>query len=1079
MPLTLQERRLERLQRRLEELRSWRNASEVPVNNWVLEASDHSTHPCTLGDVWPLIETPVQLRATAEIPAAWSGLPVELELSLGGEGLVRLSTGYQAGLNPFHHRFPVMEMANGGERIDIEAEIVPKGIMGSHIHRPSLERAMIVVPHREVRALERDLTMLREACIQLADHEVAPLLLDAAESALSVLARDWPTNSAVSVSRYVLGYEDGVGAGIHIEEDLDWIPEATDVRRPKRPTWSYPPSPQPLGPLPDAAIRALNDSRETLESALQKIRLDYPPVGSLCLTGHAHIDLAWLWPASETRRKTQRTFSTVLDLMNRYPDFTFNQSSAQVYEWIAEDDPELFDQIRARVLEGRWEPSGGMWVESDANITGGEAFVRQLLYGQRYFEQTFGRRNRAAWLPDVFGYSGGMPQLLIGAGITGFFTTKLNWSEANQFPHDLFEWEGIDGSLVTVHTFFNPGHGYNGNIAPLDTLGTWRNFRGKTVHRESLLSFGWGDGAGGPSEKMLENYNRIKDFPALPKLRMGHIDDFFASLPTSGLPRWVGELYLELHRGTLTTQARTKALNRASEHRLLEAEAFGAIAQLGGFDYPAENVESAWKSLLLNQFHDILPGSSINEVYQDTHRMLEDVVSTATRVRDSALTSLGSAPGSGQHLIVANAGLSPRPLQVLVRNVDHQTEITDHNGKNLPSQPVVGGLLVSATGALVPGLGWTSLTLSPTSESSPPVNVNDAVSARMSSDGTSVLENSMVRVEIGNDGSIARMLDKNAQREILRDRGNQLWAYVDRPYTYDAWDIDETYERDGEEVLDVHSLDILEDGPLRASVRVSRHWRDSVFQQTYRLWTDTARLDIETHIEWHERQVLLKARFPLLIRTQAATYETMYGSVRRPTHRNNSWDAAQFEVCGHRFADMSEPGFGVALLNNGKYGHEAHGDTLSLTLLRSPLFPDPLADEGDHKFIYSLFPHAGDWADSGVVDEAFRLNSPLIVSTTERSVEPSSFVRVEGTPLGLGSLKPSLDGSGIVLRVYEPYGARGRATLRFNRSIAECQRVNLLEEPMADGIAGKMIDEQTIELNVRPFEVISLRLMFH
>src|SRR3712207_5241315 len=413
--------------------------------------------------------------------------------------------------------------------------------------------------------------------------------------------------------------------------------------------------------------------------------------GRLALTGHAHIDLAWLWPVAETRRKGRRTFATMLDLMERYPDFTFNQSSAQLYTWIEEDAPDLFARVKERVAEGRWEPIGGSWVEPDSQITGGESFVRQLLYGQRAFEAWFGKRSTVAWLPDVFGFSGGIPQLLRGAGIDGFFTIKLNWNEENLFPYDLFTWEGIDGSRVTANMFRNlpPAHGYNGNIAPLDTLGTWRNFGGKRHHPESLLAFGWGDGGGGPSVRMLENYARIREFPALPRLRMARIDEFFAGLPEEGLPRWVGELYLEFHRGTLTTQGKVKSLNRAAEHRLLEAEAFGTIAQGRGFAYPKDALERAWKTLLLNQFHDIIPGSSIAEVYQDTIPELEGVVRSATAVRDAALAHLGGweqgSASSGRRVIVANAALAPRPLTVLLAGQGGESAVTAPDGAALPT----------------------------------------------------------------------------------------------------------------------------------------------------------------------------------------------------------------------------------------------------------------------------------------------------------------------------------------------------------------------------------------------------------
>jgi alpha-mannosidase len=1080
VPTPYTERRLERVLRRLEEFRAWRNARETPTPDWQFTARDGQPRTVHLKDFWPVHETPVRLTAETRIPAEWAGRPVELELWLGGEGFVRLSTGLQAGLNPMHHRFPVVESATGGEPLIIEAEVVPKGIFGSNISEPRLERAHLVVPQREVRALERDLTMLYEACLQLPGHEVVPFLLDVAESALSELANDWPSAMDTAVSRYVLGFDNGLGSGV-VAVPGDWVPEAIDARRPTQDTWSLPPAPRPLEPLPPGAVEAVNRARAIYAEGIDHVKKDYPPIGRLCLTGHAHIDLAWLWPLAETRRKIRRTFSTVLMLMDRYPDFTFNQSSAQAYAWIEQDDPALFARVKERVAEGRWEPTGGMWLESDCNVTGGEAFVRHLLYGQRYFERTFGKRHRVAWLPDVFGFSGGVPQLLRSAGIDGFFTIKLYWNEANLFPYDLFAWEGIDGSQVTAHMFLNPGHGYNGNLVPLDTLGTWRNFRGKTLHPESLLAFGWGDGAGGPSEKMLENYARLKDFPALPRLRMGRIDDYFASLPDrSELPRYVGELYFELHRATLTTQARTKALNRTSEHRLLEAEAFAAIASLDGFSYPQRDLETAWQTLLLNQFHDILPGSAINEVYQDTHRLLDGVVATATAARDAALTHLaGSAGPSSRRILVANAGLSPRPLGLALVDVPAGASVTTPDGASLATQPSDAGLLVAGPQHLVPGLGWTTLTVSEnggneSNAAMPGVTIDN------SADST-ILENELLRVEIGRDGTIARLFDKSAAREVLADRANQLWAYVDKPRSWDAWDIDETYERDGEEIGGVESVEIVERGPVRASVRVSRTWRDSRIVQTYRLWTGSPRLDIDTEVDWHERQVLLRARFPLAVRSHEATFETMYGVIRRPTHRNTSLEAAQFEGSAHRFADLSEPGYGVALLNNGKYGHGVHANVLSLSLLRGPLYPDPLADEGEHHFTYSVLPHTGDWTESTVVQQAFALNSPLIplpAGDTGSAASQWGLVESEGVPLALGSLKRADDGEALILRVYEPHGRRGAATLRFARPLAHADRVNLLEEATTDA------DEPTIDagnarsLSVRPFEVISLRLAF-
>lgn len=599
---------------------------------------------------------------------------------------------------------------------------------------------------------------------------------------------------------------------------------------------------------------------------------------------------------------------------------------------------------------------------------------------------------------------------------------------------------------------------------PFDTLGTWRAFRGKTVQDESLFSFGWGDGAGGPSEKMLENYARIKDFPALPRLRMGKVDEFFSDLPQAALPRSVGELYLELHRGTLTSQALVKKNNRAAEHRLYEAEVFSAIASLDDYDYPVAQLEEAWKTLLLNQFHDILPGSSIHEVYVDSHAQMEEVIETSECLRDRALSFIPTTMTVDSKLVIFNAALAARPLSVhLSDQFATRFPALEEDGQ-VVSQFVGDGLLVAVPGTSVPGFGSVSL---------PGVSSNhDFIpSTATVIDRGFELENAVIRYTIGTDGTIHSAYDKRFERETLADRGNQLWAYVDKPYAWDAWDVDETYARDGEEILAIQSLGIAEAGPIRSAVRVKRRWRGSTIEQIYQLRHDSQRLDIVTAIDWHERQVLLKTHMPLSIRSHQAAFETMYGAVYRPTHRNGPWDAARFEGCGHRWGDISEPGYGVALLNDGKYGYEALDNQLMLSLLRGTLYPDPMADEGAHRFTYSYFPHPGTWSEGGVVDEAFSLNSPLLVS--EGGAVRDAFVEVSGLSLGIGALKQTEDGNGLILRVYEPNGARGIARLKFSRSMSTIEPVNLLEDAIESPLEGG----DTAKLEFRPFEIKSLRLV--
>ncbi len=1049
-------RRYERVARWLGELRSWRNATAAPISSWTFTGADGTTHQLSTGDAWPSVDTPVTLSATATIPSDWAGERVEAELWLGGEGFVTFTPGYSTGLNPLHHDFEVASSASGGETIEIVAEVVPKGMFGSHVANPAVSRAMLVVPHDRVRALETDLRMLIETAEQIKDHEAFPLFLDLVDAAYRELAPSWPTDTATAQVRYVSGDVEGGNTGSVGQGDYNQPGFQGNVL--VRGIWHIPPAHGSLEPLPEEALAACDRARDVIAEGLAKIKDRYPPVGKLTLTGHAHIDLAWLWPVAETRRKVRRTWWSMLRLMDKYPEFTFNQSSAQAYRWMEEDDPELLERVKARVAEGRWEPVGGSWTEPDSQVTGGEAWARQLFYGQRYFERTFGRRHKVAWLPDVFGFSGGIPQLLLSAGITGFFTTKLNWNEDNHFPYDLFWWEGLDGSRVLAHSFLNTNGGYNGHINPRDTWETWQNFIGKRIQDETILAFGWGDGGGGPSEDQLQNYERIRDYPVLPKLQMGTVEGFYESLPREGLPTYYGEMYLELHRATLTTQALVKQLNRQAEHRLVEAEAFGAIAALGGHDFPTAKLDAAWQDLLFNQFHDVLPGSSIHEVYQDTHPQLRAVIATAITARDEALAALTGA--GAETFAISNPDINARPLTALLPE--------GADAGSLPSQHVERGVLVHDPGTTLGG--FATATVDP----GQPHHESRGLGVGVTSDqGATTLENDVLIVEIGADGTLHRVYDKRARRETLSDRGNQLWAYVDRPRSWDAWDIDETYENASMEIDGVDSIEVVEEGPLRAAVRVTRTWRSSRFVQTYRLLAGSSRVDIDTNIDWHERLMLVRALFPTTVRSHEATFETMFGVQRRATHRNTSWERARFEVGAHRFVDISEPGYGVALLNDAKYGHNALGSTLGISLVRGPLHPDPFADEGEHHFTYSLFPHTGDWVEGGVTREARTLNAPMVVTAAASGATGrDGFVTSTGAELGLAALKQAHDNDGTVLRVYEPHGSRGRATLQLAGQPTSVTRVTLLEEP-ADG--GEItLDGSTVSFEIGPFEIVTL-----
>jgi alpha-mannosidase len=964
--------RLDRLAARIAELRSWRDREWIELDRWTLDGAPHA-----LGAPWP-DRAGVHRFEHPEVDVPWPD--ARLRLDLGGEALVTLTyddgTTESFGSDPEHRELPLRTAP-----FSVQADAVARLPFGMPNRDARLSLARVVRIDVALEALVRRLELVLEAGRVLGPgHDAAGPLADAAARALREL--DWPSATLSYVAR------------VADTDDLQNVWELPDGLDP------HPPG------LSDDARASVAAAAERLDRELERVAERHPPAGALALTAQAHLDLAWRWPLAETRRKARRTLWTAVGLLERHPDLHFNQSSAQVYAWLEEDDPALFDRIGRLAAEGRFEPIGGMWVEPDCVMPAGESLVRQLLYGQRYFTARFGAPHTVCWLADCFGFSPALPQLLRGAGIERFFTIKLSWSETNRFPHDLFWWEGLDGSRVLAHMFDNPDGGYNGVAGPRAALETWRRARGRDAHPESLLSVGYGDGGGGATEETVQRVKALDGFPVLPVQRFGRVDAFYdrAQAAVQDLPTWAGELYLELHRGTLTTQGRTKRAHRRAERDLVAAEAIAALDALAGGPSP-DSLEPAWRVLLRNEFHDILPGSSIREVYEDAERELAGVSQVAAAQIDAALGRLAARmDGDGAGILVVNPDLGPRPLRV--------------------HDPVL-------TGAPIAGLEAR-------------VVVPAAPATPVTATGN-VLENDLVRVEVAADGTLAGVFDKRLGRELLDGRGNQLWAYVDKPREWDAWELDADYAADGEEIAATR-VAVAENGPHRAALRVERRYRDSRIVQDVRLWAGSARIDFATRIDWHDRRVLLRARFPLAVRAPRATFETAFGVIERPTHRNTSWDQARFEVAGHRFADLSEPGAGVALLNDGRYGHHALGSELGLSLLRSPVWPDPLADEGEQEIVYSLLSHPGGWHDGGVLAEAQDLNRPLLARPVDRGAGASLRpLRVDGLPVALGALKPLEDGGGLVLRVYDPQGARGTARLALPDGWSADAELDLLE----------------------------------
>ena len=773
---------------------------------------------------------------------------------------------------------------------------------------------------------------------------------------------------------------------------------------------------------------------------------------NLSAIGHAHIDTAWLWPLAETIRKSARSFASATRYMDAYPEYRFACSQAQQYAWMKEHYPKLYVRMTEKVRSGQFIPAGGTWVEPDCNLPSGESLVRQFLYGQRFFESEFGFRCKEFWNPDVFGYSGALPQIMRLAGIDFFLTQKLSWNQFNKPDSHTFLWEGIDGSQVLTH--FPPADTYNSNASVRQVLFNVSNFKDHERAKESYLLFGFGDGGGGPTTAMLEQLSRMKDVDGLPRTQIRPPAEFFARCEADIKDPLVisGELYFELHRGTYTSQARNKKNNRLAEHLLHDVELLSSLAWvLGAQAYPQSEIQKLWEIVLTNQFHDIIPGSSIGEVYQDSNRDYEWILAQAGLLRDAALKTLLPEEGSADGLAVFNS-LGFARCEVI--------ELPDG----------VTGLQLSSSGHALgmvhaPALGFS---LQSALEQSQVVSVTALANGF-------VLENDRLRAVFSRQGGLTSLFDKTAQRESIEfgQAGNAFVLYEDLPNAWEAWDVDVFHLEKRLPLTAAISAQVLDLGPLRAAIVFEYNISPvTTLRQVVSLDALSGRLDFACEVDWHEKQKFLKVEFPLNIRAAFATYEIQFGYVQRPTHFNTSYDMARFEVPAHRWADLSEPNFGVSLINDCKYGYAAHGNVLRLSLLRAPTYPDPDADQGRHQFRFALYPHRGNPQFAGVIEEAYRFNVPLIAQQSAGSVLQQSYFSVDHPSVLIDTVKKAEDSQAVIVRMYEARGTRG--TLRFSSALAvkSAALVNLLE----DELIPLNWQDGSVELDFRPFEIISLRL---
>ncbi len=799
-------------------------------------------------------------------------------------------------------------------------------------------------------------------------------------------------------------------------------------------------------------------------------------------SGHAHIDVAWLWTLGQTRRKAGRTFHTVLRYMEQFPDYHFTQSQPQLYDYIQEDYPELMAGIKERVAEGRWELIGGMWVEADCNLSGAESLARQFLLGRSFFKKHFGEGmdSPVLWLPDVFGYAWALPQLIKLAGLEYFFTIKIGWSQYNRLPYDTFWWQGVDGTRVLTHfsTTKDPASPfaatYNSVADPTETLGTWVNFQQKEIKQDLLMSFGYGDGGGGPTREMLENLREMGDFPATPRVHQRHVGEFFRELEAQSgdeLPTWNGELYLELHRGTYTTQSRNKRANRKSEFLLHDAEFLATLAALLDIDYryPVAELNKAWELVCLNQFHDIIPGSSITEVYTESQEQYADIRVLGLAARDEALAVI--ARKTQANILIANpTSFTQQNLAFWEGKVSPRKRVLLADGTPVLTQSTDEGTFIAA-GDLAP-YSITSLTITDGDSTIPDTGLMVT---------NSLLENDFVRVEINEGGDISRIYDKAADREVLPEGAlaGQFQAFEDRPLHWDAWDVDIFFDDKMYLAEPAESIQVVEQGPLRVTLEIRRRVINSLYTQRISLSYNSPQIDFDTTIDWQERHTLLKVAFPVEVLSPVATYEIQWGNVQRPTHYNTSWDWARFETCAQKWVDLSEGNYGVSLLNDCKYGHDIHGNVMRISLLRAPTAPDPEADQGEQRFAYSLLPHSGNW-DERTISAAYALNDPLIVTGSDQLAGENDeqallagLLTVNAPNMVIETVKRAEDGDGVIVRLYESQRQRGLVTLQTGFPLKAAWRTSLLE----DNDEALSVEGNSIELTVRPYEIINLRLL--
>ncbi len=776
------------------------------------------------------------------------------------------------------------------------------------------------------------------------------------------------------------------------------------------------------------------------------------PVTASCI-GHTHIDVAWQWTLDQTREKVQRTFGSVIELMKKYPDYKFMSSQPQLLKYLKEENPEMFEEIKRLVKEKRVELEGSMWLEADCNLTSGESMVRQILFGKRFFRDEFGVENKVLWLPDVFGYSAAMPQILRKSGVDKFVTSKISWNETNRMPYDVFMWKGIDGTeiftyfLTATHANFAQDERYttyNARLTPSVAQGTWERFEPKALSDNVLVTFGHGDGGGGPEDSYLENHARLKHgIPGCNQTKIEFAGDFLERLKNKlennkRLPKWSGELYLEFHRGTYTSQAFNKRSNRKSELLYQNAEALStAAAKLIGAEYPQSALNEGWECILLNQFHDIIPGSSIHSVYENCHKDYAKITEIGKNAESSAYKAiLGN--------IETDGGIA----------VFNPNSFADSGYLNF------GGKTYRVNG--IPSKGYKVIKLCESK-------------ADYTLDGRH-LETSNYSVDFDENYEIVKLYDKLNARDVLRDggKGNYIEAFEDYPYEYDAWEISKYYTEKKYPVNDVSDVKFIDEG-ARFGFEITRKFYKSVIKQKIYFYDGSNRIDFDTYADWHQEHLMLKTAFDVDINSDKATFDIQFGSVERPVHKNTSWESAKFEVCAHKFIDFADYGYGVSLLNDCKYGHNIENGTMKLSMFKCATYPDHDADKGVHFFTYSLYPHAGNFREAGTIQLAYELNCPLkafeISKNSGKLGEKYSLISCSADNFIVETVKKAENDESVIARGYESFNKRTDVTLKAGFDVEKAYLCDLMENELSE----LEVKDNSVSFTAKPFEIVTVK----